>query len=202
MDCRLPGSSVQGIFQARVLEWGAITFSKDSLIHPQLPISLPPWPSSSLPLMSQWKWWLFLCSGSHSFIHMWEICSISFLVFPNSIFSLCSLCTFSVDNLIHCHSWKLPNLKSLAQDYTSNWPRCTNHLLPPAFRDHCKKAVVWWTDYFQIKDSSFIRFRAPKYPNNKLLLKRTGQGKDMRMREKHTQYRTNKVTQSQSWEPF
>ena len=24
MDCRLPGSSVHGIFQARVLEWGAI----------------------------------------------------------------------------------------------------------------------------------------------------------------------------------
>ena len=27
MDCSLPGSSVCGIFQARVLEWGAITFS-------------------------------------------------------------------------------------------------------------------------------------------------------------------------------
>ena len=27
MDCSLPGSSAQGIFQARVLEWGAIAFS-------------------------------------------------------------------------------------------------------------------------------------------------------------------------------
>ena len=27
MDCRPPGSSVHGIFQARVLEWGAIAFS-------------------------------------------------------------------------------------------------------------------------------------------------------------------------------
>ena len=27
MDCSLPGSSVYGIFQARVLEWGAIAFS-------------------------------------------------------------------------------------------------------------------------------------------------------------------------------
>ena len=27
MDCSLPGSSVHGIFQARVLEWGAIAFS-------------------------------------------------------------------------------------------------------------------------------------------------------------------------------
>ena len=28
VDCSLPGSSVHGIFQARVLEWGAIAFSK------------------------------------------------------------------------------------------------------------------------------------------------------------------------------
>ena len=35
MDCSLPGSSVHGIFQARVLEWGAIAFS-DSLELPGL----------------------------------------------------------------------------------------------------------------------------------------------------------------------
>ena len=35
MDCSLPGSSVHGIFQAKVLEWGAIAFSD--------------WKSSSLP---------------------------------------------------------------------------------------------------------------------------------------------------------
>ena len=36
MDCSLQGSSMHGIFQARVLEWGAITFSrkKDSLPIP------------------------------------------------------------------------------------------------------------------------------------------------------------------------
>ena len=33
MDCSLPGSSVHGISQARVLEWGAIAFS-DSLAYP------------------------------------------------------------------------------------------------------------------------------------------------------------------------
>ena len=27
LDCSLPGSSIHGIFQARVLEWGAIAFS-------------------------------------------------------------------------------------------------------------------------------------------------------------------------------
>ena len=32
MDCSLPGSSIHGIFQARVLEWGAIAFSgRDTL---------------------------------------------------------------------------------------------------------------------------------------------------------------------------
>ena len=30
MDCKLPGSSIHGIFQARVLEWGAMAFSRGS----------------------------------------------------------------------------------------------------------------------------------------------------------------------------
>ena len=29
MDCSLPGSSIHGIFQARILEWVAISFSRD-----------------------------------------------------------------------------------------------------------------------------------------------------------------------------
>ena len=29
VDCSLPGSSVHGIFQVRVLEWGDIAFSGD-----------------------------------------------------------------------------------------------------------------------------------------------------------------------------
>ena len=33
MDCSLPGSSGHGIFQARVLEWGAIAFSHGSFIE-------------------------------------------------------------------------------------------------------------------------------------------------------------------------
>ena len=33
MDCSLPGSSIHGIFQARVLEWGAIAFSNEILLH-------------------------------------------------------------------------------------------------------------------------------------------------------------------------
>ena len=47
MDCSLPGSSVHGIFQARVLEWGAIAFSSDPL-----------------QLSKSWQ--------NH---HIWEVCS-------------------------------------------------------------------------------------------------------------------------------
>ena len=36
MHCSLPGSSIHGIFQARVLEWGAIAFSISSFSHVQL----------------------------------------------------------------------------------------------------------------------------------------------------------------------
>ena len=35
MDCSLPGSSIHGIFQARVLEWGAIAFSVVNAISGQ-----------------------------------------------------------------------------------------------------------------------------------------------------------------------
>ena len=33
MDYSLPSSSVHGLFQARVLEWGAIAFSEKTLVH-------------------------------------------------------------------------------------------------------------------------------------------------------------------------
>ena len=39
MDCSLPGSSVHGIFQARILEWVAIAFS-DSILKSR-DITLP-----------------------------------------------------------------------------------------------------------------------------------------------------------------
>ena len=33
MDCSLPGSSVHGILQARILEWVAMPFSRDSQVN-------------------------------------------------------------------------------------------------------------------------------------------------------------------------
>ena len=43
MDCSLPGSSIHGIFQARVLEWGAIAFSE---LHEKHKLRMQMW---------QWK---------------------------------------------------------------------------------------------------------------------------------------------------
>ena len=40
MDCSLPGSSVHGILQARVLEWGAIAFSAVAFWQPLNPHNL------------------------------------------------------------------------------------------------------------------------------------------------------------------
>ena len=58
MDCSLPGSSVHGIFQARVLEWGAIAFS----VHPFREDQDP------TPRLKYCFFWLFLpVSASPSF---------------------------------------------------------------------------------------------------------------------------------------
>ena len=43
MDCSLPGSSIHGILQARVLEWGAIAFSVLSLGSNRFPDFLAVW---------------------------------------------------------------------------------------------------------------------------------------------------------------
>ena len=51
MNYSLPGSSVRGIFQARILEWVAITFSRESS-----------WPRIKLGLL---HWRCFLYSLSH-----------------------------------------------------------------------------------------------------------------------------------------
>ena len=61
MDCSPPGSSVHGIFQARVLEWGAIAFSEwirqavpTSLVHVLLPSPAPAW-LPCLPILCNFR---------------------------------------------------------------------------------------------------------------------------------------------------
>ena len=52
MDCGLPGSSVHGILQARILEWVAVPFSRGSF---RILLSLLHWQVFSLPLVQPGK---------------------------------------------------------------------------------------------------------------------------------------------------
>ena len=60
MDWDLPGSSVHGIFQARVLEWGAIAFSDSVTSHLH-------WCYTLRKTLSELEKWVYLSSDSHWF---------------------------------------------------------------------------------------------------------------------------------------
>ena len=73
MDCNLPGSSVHGIFQARVLEWGVIAFSL-------LSYSMVYFPPRVLPDMSGFKYLCFFIV--HSCGHLRSSFSDYSTIFP------------------------------------------------------------------------------------------------------------------------
>ena len=58
MDFSLPGSSAHGIFQARIVEWVAVSFSRGIFLtqglHPHLLCHLN-WQAGSLPLVPLWS---------------------------------------------------------------------------------------------------------------------------------------------------
>ena len=54
MDCSLPGSSIHGIFQARVLEWVAIAFSGNHL-SPSLRLAGNSFLDDGIPLGSYYQ---------------------------------------------------------------------------------------------------------------------------------------------------
>ena len=56
-DCSLPGSSVHGIFQARVLEWGATAFSRASILlfSTVSPVGSDRWPDGWAAFLLYWN---------------------------------------------------------------------------------------------------------------------------------------------------
>ena len=80
MDCSLPGCSIRGIFQARVLEWAAISFSRGSS-QPRDRPRYPALPTDALPSEPPGKPYMIFFSialhcmdityFSYSFIHRW-----------------------------------------------------------------------------------------------------------------------------------
>ena len=72
MDCSLPGSSVHGIFQARVLEWGAIAFSAP---YPRQPLIY-----QYTPCLSR-----FACLKDFIYRWNWAICALLFSKFIHAV---------------------------------------------------------------------------------------------------------------------
>ena len=109
MDCSLPGSSVYGIFQARVLEWGAIAFSvlefTQTHIHQVGDAIQPPHPlSSPSPTTFNLSQYLHFFQMSQFFTSEGQSSvSFSFNISPSNEYS--ALISFRMDWLdLHCSS--------------------------------------------------------------------------------------------------
>ena len=95
MDCSLPGSSIHGILQARILEWVAIPFSRRfyrprdwtqvSLMAGRLQSEPPGNPTSVLNPFLNTHLWLFFISISFFYKSLvWNICnSVLFSFYPD-----------------------------------------------------------------------------------------------------------------------
>ena len=70
IDCSLPGSFVHGIFQARVLAWGAIAFSNISLGYEILPLCMGP---TKLCINISQQTWAFVLSPKKNFHTLLEL---------------------------------------------------------------------------------------------------------------------------------
>ena len=68
MDCRLPASSVHGIFQARILKWFAVSYSREikCTINSRRYSVAQPCPYSATP-------WTTACQGSQFFTIPWSL---------------------------------------------------------------------------------------------------------------------------------
>ena len=80
MDCSLPGSSVHGIFQARVLEWGAIALSMQ-LCSPFLKVVSYPFPARGVLC-----YFARICVYVYTHVHI-DMCMYIFVCFGLPVMS-------------------------------------------------------------------------------------------------------------------
>ena len=89
MDCSLPGSSIHGIFQARVLEWGAIAFSVPFCTWEQISSHQPVGFSTGFPIhFKHCLVFAHLLTHSLSFFHLTDIYIASPQVFSCPVYML------------------------------------------------------------------------------------------------------------------
>ena len=87
MECSPPGSSIHGIFQARVLEWGAITFSESQFLF-----VLQIWVWRENPFLFRWNSPIVVCDTLPSYFPFYKHAnqdltntSLSFWAFSRSV---------------------------------------------------------------------------------------------------------------------
>ena len=81
MDCSPPGSSTHGIFQARVLEWGAIAFSEISISFKFITSYISSLQESQLVLWNfEVRHWLLLPSSESPWWHLLPIYTECFCI--------------------------------------------------------------------------------------------------------------------------
>ena len=125
MDCSLPGSSVHGIFQARVLGWVAISFSPYILLLKATKFDFIPWLLQKI-LLRTWCAFIFLNQCFH-FLHIYNL-AVELLDHMSFTFS------FQI-NLIQFPQWLQQCTFPPAGQQGSLFPHDHQHLLLLNFKE-------------------------------------------------------------------
>ena len=109
VDCSPPGSSIRGISQARILEWGAIAFSVSSMNYLEMDVSL----HLNIPLKIPWKYFKLLPWVEN---FLWILLKVQY---PTALSALEQLTDLNLENYLYktTHSggkkWKEKENKEL-----------------------------------------------------------------------------------------
>jgi len=108
MDCSLPGFSVHGIFQAKLLEWGAIAFKPNRInLHtPQLLLQVLPIKNVSPHIIGEFG---FILATSHPFTLLDPAINLSLLQTPDISVCSASLCIQHGELAFDNRLWTLYN---------------------------------------------------------------------------------------------
>ena len=91
MDCSPAGSSIHGIFQARILEWGAIAFSVSSTNYLEIDVSL----HLNIPLKIPWKYFKLLPWVEN---FLWILLKVQY---PTALSALEQLTDLNLENYLY-----------------------------------------------------------------------------------------------------
>jgi len=162
MDCTLPGSSIHGIFQARVLEWAAIAFSgKENYDQPRQHIQKQrhyfanKCPSSQGYGFSSSHVWMWKLDCEESWTPknwcFWSVVLEKTLESPLDCKEIQSVHSKGDQSLVFFESWNSSTLATSCKELT-HWKRlwCWEGLGEGGEEDErgwdiCMALLTWWT---------------------------------------------------------